>query len=76
MISSKGENTSALLCVLIDLLTQLLGDSANSKRLLHISIIGVGLWHNRIIRMNSVIVEQIIAEVFFELREEAGGYES
>lgn len=75
MISSEGEDASALLCVLIDLLTQLLSDSADSKRLLHVSIIGVGLWHDRVIRMNSVIVEQIVAEVFFKLCEKAGRYE-
>ena len=61
--------------MLVDLVRKLLGDGADCERVLHISVVRVGGGYEAGVVVDRIIVMYGVAQVIFELGEEAGGYE-
>ena len=76
MIAPKRKHTSTFLRVFVDLSAELLRHGADGKWVLHVSVVGVGGGDDGSVGVDGVVVEKVVAEVLFELGEEAGGDES
>lgn len=61
VIAPEREDAAALLCVLVDLLAELLRDGADGERVLHVAVIGVGGGGDGGVGVDGVVVEEVIA---------------
>jgi len=52
-----------------------LGDGRNGERVLHATVIRVGLGKKLFVRVNLIIVEQLVAQIVAELRKKTAGDE-
>lgn len=57
--------------MVVDLLAELFRHGADSKRVLHVPVIRVILWHEFFIGMDGIVMMEVVAQVIFELVQEA-----
>lgn len=75
VVAPERQDAAALLRVLVDLLAEPLRDGADGEWVFHVAVIGVRGRHDGGVGVDGVVVEEVIAEVFFELGQETGGDE-
>ena len=75
VIAAQRQHQPAVLRVLVHLVGKLLGDGADGERVLHVAVVWVGGGHEAGVIVHRVVVVEGVAQVLFQLGEEAGGYE-
>lgn len=71
VVASKSEHAAPFFGVRIDLFRKLLGHGGDGERVLHAAIIWVGGGEELFVGVYSVVVEELVAEFFAELGEQA-----
>jgi hypothetical protein len=72
VVTAESQDKAALASVLVDLLTELLGDGTDGARVLHAAIFGVFLGHDIGVLVDFTIVVHVELELFSQLFDETG----